>query len=77
MAYDKRNFKSGTKLYDKQLNAMDDQLADNEDRLDVYVQAINNIIDKANTSSRMYGKNETTYYDFPKSDKLIITVASA
>lgn len=68
MAYDKRNFKSGTKLYAKQLNAMDDQLADNEDRLD---------IDKANTSSRMYGKDETTYYDFPKSDKLIITVASA
>lgn len=77
MAYDKRNFKSGTKLYAKQLNAMDDQLADNEDRLDVYVQAINNIIDKANTSSRMYSKDETTYYDFPKSDKLIITVASA
>lgn len=68
MAYDKRNFKSGTKLYAKQLNAMDDQLADNEDRLD---------IDKANASSRMYGKDETTYYDFPKSDKLIITVASA
>lgn len=77
MAYDKRNFKSGTKLYAKQLNVMDDQLADNEDRIDASVQAINNIIDKANTSSRMYGKYETTYYDFPKSDKLIITVASA
>lgn len=77
MAYDKQNFKSGTKLYTKQLNAMDDQLADNEDRLDAYAQAINNTIDKVNTSSRIYGKDETTYYDFPMSDKLIITVASA
>lgn len=77
MAYDKQNFKSGTKLYTKQLNAMDGQLADNEDRLDAYAQAINNTIDKVNTSSRIYGKDETTYYDFPMSDKLIITVASA
>lgn len=48
MAYDKQNFKSGTKLYAKQLNAMDDKLADNEDRLDAYAQAINTAIDKAN-----------------------------
>ena len=48
MAYDKQNFKSGTKLYARQLNAMDDKLADNEDRLDAYAQAINNTIDKAN-----------------------------
>lgn len=49
MAYDKQNFKSGTKLYAKQLNAMDDKLEDNDSRLDAYAQAINNAIDKANT----------------------------
>lgn len=51
MAYDKQNFKSGNKLYAKQLNAMDDKVADNDDRLDAYAQ-----FDVQGTSSAGYAR---------------------
>jgi hypothetical protein len=74
MAYDKQNFKSGTKLYAKQLNAMDDKLADNDDRLDAYAQAINNTIDKANEldANKIYGAYVENGYLFLTSNGQVV-----
>ena len=40
MAYEKQNFESGEKLYASQLNAMDDQLAKNEEDIDLLSEEI-------------------------------------